>query len=347
VSWPDVVIRTEQPIQKIWTLFHYLMNEPQAKEILFQHYREAAALDEKTASRFAYDNTHNFIYLLKQGEAYFDAAEASKLMVKPVLVYYGVVSLMKALLVLHDPLYPRTTSVLQHGVTSRKKKKMHYSLLQDEVKVQKDGLLPHFASHVCAKTVTIGEKFRVEELFRLLPELQDCYQRATGERSLLPINLTQRAPRVWELRFDQDVVAAIRGTETLASFYTRFQPLLQEKTDPLEMVEIQPEQGWMTVAVSNTFDLLRHPRVFRDYRGQLYLLLDQPARLSDPFLVYHPLAYLFGMLCRYDTELWGELIFSFQSHDIYFIEEFIQLCLRAFPNLVLNHLYRQQFIFRD
>ena len=45
-------------------------------------------------------------------------------------------------------------------------------------------------------------------------------------------------------------------------------------------------------------------------------------------MVYNILMYVLGMICRYDTELWGELLFTFTSKDKYIIEEFLQLSAR-------------------
>ncbi len=53
-----------------------------------------------------------------------------------------------------------------------------------------------------------------------------------------------------------------------------------------------------------------------------------------------------GMLCRYETELWGEIIFSFSSEDMYIINEFLNSSVRVFPNLILNEIFQEIFIFQ-
>ncbi|MEH7537842.1 YaaC family protein, partial [Bacillus toyonensis] len=53
--------------------------------------------------------------------------------------------LFKACLLTIDPNYPESTTVLAHGVTTRKRKKQGYQFLEDEVKIQKNGLFTHVA----------------------------------------------------------------------------------------------------------------------------------------------------------------------------------------------------------
>ena len=57
---------------------------------------------------------------------------------KPMLLFYGMGQLFKACLLTIDPNYPESTSVLAHGVTTRKRKKQGYQFLEDEVKIQKN-----------------------------------------------------------------------------------------------------------------------------------------------------------------------------------------------------------------
>ncbi len=58
---------------------------------------------------------------------YYDQFSKAPLALKPLLLYYGYVQLLKAILLTVDPIYPQSSSVLAHGVSTRKRKKQHYS----------------------------------------------------------------------------------------------------------------------------------------------------------------------------------------------------------------------------
>ncbi|HEY4553506.1 MAG TPA: YaaC family protein, partial [Bacillaceae bacterium] len=128
----------------------------------------------------SYDNCYPFMYYLEQGELYYTQATFSPLSIKPVLLFYGMIHLLKACLLTVDPVYPGTTSVLAHGVTTRKRKKQQYQFFNDEVKVQKNGLCTHFAERMFHVKQLEGEKFKMGPLLELIPELSDLFLFATG-----------------------------------------------------------------------------------------------------------------------------------------------------------------------
>lgn len=352
----DQHIQTEDPMQKMWAFFLYYQNEPNVKKLLYDTYIALPAVEgENQAVRLAFENTHKFIYFLKQGVAYFKSAQQSELIVRPLLLYYGVTSLMKAIILLNDPFYPRTTSVLQHGLTTRKKKKLHYQLFLDEIKVQRDGLLPLFTELILKKPIKIHSKYKVGALFGMIPELQDSISLESGERTLLPVHIRMHqiqqqhkeeykgslGTQIWELAFDQ---GSLNQTE-----YS-FKGLVDLFMDGLSLDEtvLKADQHKLAIYFQSDnpdFSPGQHAQLFRNSHGDYFFYAKQPLPVADELVVFNMLSYLLGMLCRYDTELWGELVFSFSSSDTYLIEEFLQLTLRKFPNLILNQIYRQFLIF--
>lgn len=246
MKWIDTLDQSA----KTWRLFLYFGNEPKANQRLLEAY--LSMMSTKDAQKLAYQNTSKFIYFLQQGEIYFRTAKQSERMVQPLLLYYGMISMLKALLLFKDPHYPKSTSVLQHGLTTRKKKKLHYLFQEDEVKVQKDGLIPHFAKVYLNQALTIHQKYKVSHLLTSLPELDDCCRLLWGGRGA--------------------------NLESLA------------------------------------------------------------AEL-DELIVFNMIMYVLSMLCRYDTEAWGEILFSFGSSELYVIEEFLNLTFLKYPSLILDHLF--------
>lgn len=84
----------------------------------------------------------------------------------------------------------------------------------------------------------------------------------------------------------------------------------------------------------------------QDYKGNhFFLLKDTPSLFAPEMLSHYMLMYILGMLCRYETELWGEIIFSFTSGEMFIINEFLNISQRKFPNMILNLLFNERFIF--
>jgi hypothetical protein len=244
---------TDMTGSQMWSLFLYFENEPHALRRLQQAYD--SYYEKKEANKLAYNNTFKMIYFLKQGKSYFQTAEQSERMVQPLLLFYGSTALLKALLLFKDAHYPRTTAVLQHGLTTRKKKKKDYQFLDDEIKIQKEGFVPHFSKNYLQSPLVIHQKYRAGQLLSCLPEVRE------------------------ELRALDITVPSGRPSD------------------------------------------------------------DGSAAELHKLVIYQMLLYMLSMICRYDTEVWGDLLFTFTSSDMYIIDRFLQLTQIQFPYYILQHLY--------
>ncbi len=112
----------------------------------------------------SYDNCYPFIYHLEHAKTYYNQAAIAPLSIQPILTFYGFAQLLKACLLTIDPNYPESTSMLAHGVTTRKKKKQQYEFLKDEVKTQKNGLFTCIAEKLFHIKHLEGEKFSMGTL---------------------------------------------------------------------------------------------------------------------------------------------------------------------------------------
>lgn len=327
----------ENSLERMWGLFLYFESEPIAKDYLFQSYLQV--VNEKDATRLAFDNTHKFIYFLKQGVSYFKSAQASELIVRPLLLYYGFTSLMKAIILSKDPYYPRTTTVLQHGITTRKRKKNNYVFHEDEIKVQKNGLLPHFGEVVLQSPLEIHSKYKIIDLLGIIPELQESYQLMFAKKTMLQIN--------WDDLQSKHIFTYKNLKLPLSS------PEVSQIIHVIQSYGIQKEcihftEQDFTITIDPLYADTKYrflDQLVTDYKGNRYFYYHQKIVMTDEIITYNMVMYILGMLCRYDTELWGELLFTFSSSDMYIIEEFLQLSMRKFPNLILNHLFGDNLVF--
>src|SRR5699024_10675643 len=96
----------------------------------------------------SYENCHAFMYYIEHGIHFYESGKEMDLIVQPIMYFYGMVHLLKAVLLTKRPDYPETTKVLAHGVSSRKRKKQHYTFINDEVKIQHNGLFPYASEHL-------------------------------------------------------------------------------------------------------------------------------------------------------------------------------------------------------
>ncbi|MEX2104693.1 MAG: YaaC family protein, partial [Bacilli bacterium] len=300
MSQPTKYINSENPYSKMWDTFVYFESEATTKSFLHKHYEMVC----DDAKHRAYDNATKFIYFIKQAREYYNTAVKSHVLVKPLLLYYGMMSLLKAVVIKYDPFYPNNTGVLRHGMTTRKLKKTNYVFHEDEVKIQKEGLLPHFASLIHSPVLRSQPKYRIQHLISLLPEIKDSYERLYEKKIILPVTVGQHQPGFLKIVMSESVLDHFHFT------LSGFLQFLNRGND-LQPFQAINETHSKTIEFSVSPDhMMKHPRFIQDYKGEQFFLTHSEELLNIPeSCIHYIIMYQLGMLCRYETELWGELIY--------------------------------------
>ncbi len=277
----------------------------------------------------SYDNCYSFIYYIEHGKKYYDLAKQAPDELKPVLLFYGMVQLIKACLLTVDPNYPQTTAVLAHGVSARKRKKRDYAFLHDEVKIQKDGLLRHFSAHLFQLELPV-DRFQMESLFARIPEMNPIF--LTFGKQQPSLKVKHCSDGVYHLPLS--LLDRLHMTER------RFEEFLIENSElPIQAIE-KTEQGFAIHAA------IEHPLhcspFFYHAENEFYI----PAKreLFKPLqeiIVHYLLLYNLSMICRYETEWWNELFHTFSSDDLPFIRRFLQISETKTPYLLALYLKKR------
>ncbi|WP_183163972.1 YaaC family protein [Alteribacter keqinensis] len=280
------------------------------------------------ARTLAYKNGYPFLYYLEMGKQYVSQSEVAPLSTQPVLLFYGCVQWMKACLLTVDPEYPGTTQVLAHGVTARKRKKQDYSFLEDEVKVQKEGLFPYFSEQMFHVKQLTGEKYKLNYVFRRIPEMASLIEKLYDHKPITKISVS-----------DQNVALPPLLLKNLEMELPRFLSLLKA-----EGIHMKGEKQGNSFVLTPAGDFNVHPYLPIRHNESLYLPNDRAAFLPLPELLSHYLIlYSLSMICRYETEWWCELLHSFSSNDFPCIEHFLTISKYKLPQLIEDLLTSQRF----
>src|SRR5699024_3844942 len=97
---------------------------------------------------------------------------------------YGMIHLLKAALLTTRPNYPESTSMLAHGVSTRKRKRRNYTFMDDEVKTQYKGLFPYFSEHLFLLKTIPFVKIKMHQLLAIIPALSDFFIIHNGEKMI-------------------------------------------------------------------------------------------------------------------------------------------------------------------
>ncbi|MGN2621549.1 YaaC family protein [Bacillus stercoris] len=279
------------------------------------------------AKKNSFKNSERFIYFLKHAESFYKQAAYSPLEIKPILLFYGMAQLIKACLITRDPHYPSHTSVLAHGVTTRKRKKQNYCFSDDEVKIQRNGLCVHFMKHLFGQSDVVDERYTMKKLLMGIPELSDIFYFQQKERFMTKVEKDKN-----KIFVPEEVVIDYKMSDSRFSEYMshHFQWSFAKKNEHGLLFEISPQDKEPWTSTSLLFDM---------EKNQYYIPSQREQFLRLPEMTIHYLIlYNVGMIARYETEWWYELLTQHISDDYVLIQQFLLVTEKKFPK------YASQFL---
>ncbi|ADU28302.1 YaaC family protein [Evansella cellulosilytica] len=289
------------------------------KKYLYERYKEAGFSSPK---ELAFQNSYSFVYYIELGQSYFEQGKKAPLSIKPVLFFYGLSHWLKGALLTIDPNYPATTQVLAHGVSTRKRKKQGYRFLTDEIKIQKEGFYPYVSKSLFNIKELTGEKYKMRHLIMSIPELAFLIEKFEGESILIQVNKVQNK-----------VYAPLSLLKKMKITPRRFELMIKEKTNTIVQC-IEKEEN-LIISYSGNNDKNNFPLYYNLNDKKYYLPSVPHLYLKIPEILSHfLLLYNLSMICRYETEWWGELLYSFSSNDRPYIQSFLDCTERKTPYLM-------------
>jgi hypothetical protein len=306
---------------KGWKSYASFFSAEHCQSYLKSHYKKRNIENPEQKS---YENCYAFLYYLEHGQIYYQQAENSPLILKPILLFYGLVHLIKACILTQDPSYPETTSVLAHGVSTRKRKKQNYQFFQDEVKFQKNGLFPFMSEKMFHMKQLEGDKITMEELLELIPELDDLFMVHESKSTFTPI-YTQHGQMV----VPEKVLDYYHMTED------RLKDFLTTKSG--NQIEFS-SQGLMFQYDKKMFTGISPIKYNLESSAYVLPLKKENLFLFPELMVHYLLLYNLSMIARYETEWWSELTKMMPNRDYPFIKTFLDITLKKGPFLIYEYL---------
>ncbi|MFE8698963.1 YaaC family protein [Cytobacillus sp. FJAT-53684] len=283
------------------------------------------------AEQSSYENSYPFIYYLEHGQIYYKQAQTAPLMIQPILLFYGFIHLIKACILTIDPNYPETTSVLAHGVSTRKRKKQQYHFFHDEVKFQKSGLFPYMAERMFHMKHLEGEKATMDELLAQIPELSHLFLKMERKSTFIPLKKQEDT-----LSIPTSILDNYHMTEA------RFIEYWKTKTTA-DILFKESNQDFINFQISNyQIDGLLPIKVSIDHNQYAFPLSKSIFNTYPELLIHYLLLYNLSMIARYETEWWSELIKMMPNHDYPFIQSFLNITSRKGPFLIYEFLTKNQ-----
>lgn len=293
-------------------------------------YRRIGVMD---AEQKSFENCYRFIYFLEHGQLYLKQAEVAPLALQPTLLFYGLANLIKACILTDNPNYPEKTTMLAHGVSTRRRKKQQYQFFQDEIKCQKNGLFPIMSEKMFGKRNLEGAKINMELLLRQIPELSGLFKSLCGTGTFL------KAQEISENKYNLDklLLDHFHMTEN------RFMHFLQSKCQTTITVDSAfSNQNKRNITIHFQSFSINHslPFKYNIFEKSLFFPKENNELITYPeLMVHYLLLYNLSIIARYETEWWSELIKMTPNHDFPFIHAFLKLSVHKSPFLIFDYLF--------
>lgn len=308
------------------SLFVCLKNEEFARKFLLRQYRQSQFQEPE---RLAYKNVQAFTSYIRQALSLFHTSFLCEKWSQPLLLYYGMMNFIKAWILAKNPCYPESTTVLRHGLSTRKRKKEQFRFHDDEIRMQKEGLFPLLAAHL-GVPVQAGDTCSVKELLGLLPDLQPAYRLVFEERTLFPVRWITPAPSFPCLIVSEEILDNCYLTSS--AFVEKLNQQVKQTLFSLGDPVIRGKNLCLTCAVPDP-KLVRHPWLLADKKGDYYLYAgnNRPQPLPEVMCLFM-LCFAMSMLCRYDPPLWEEIMLQPVHQEQLILEHLIDFIACHFPD---------------
>lgn len=140
-----------------------------------------------------YGNAAKVATNARQAIAYEESTSRVNIEIIPLILYYGYLHWMKALLYLSDLDYPHSSSLLQHGMSVRKVKREVYRWPLDYTYVYKEGVLQSFRD-IVAPDLMLPNKIPIGHLLGSIPSIADAVAEFYPEfQHIYPVIPAERA----------------------------------------------------------------------------------------------------------------------------------------------------------
>lgn len=274
---------------------------------------------------------------LRQAQAYFESAAVAPIDISPLLLYYGAVSLFGAATALGTGVVP---AIQSHGMQLDQVDAAQ-QIGQVSVKTSSSlsGGLGAFAKYFGDDCRLGGvDTWSLQELMASVPDLkldaQLCY--GADASFVLPVETVRSGERSAERIALEDFggrpVDEVVGR--IAGFTKAYLP--PQFSNQNEWVVLHRRIGSQPIGI-------------RSLSGQRYLQLShlkggQQVSPRIETLMFMGL-FVLGSVSRYHPSLWNPFVRSDQTGELLIVERFLSVCRRMLPNLVLDAIHDERFIF--
>jgi hypothetical protein len=352
---------TDNPYKEMWNQLKVLAIETNVRHLLTGHLpseRPSIYPQGQNVNRKA----RQIAMTVAQAADYFDAAEQVSIATSPLLLFYGMLSLAKALIVANQVdtfledisyhgLHTRTTASVLHGssVATYAENPAGWNL-PDEYAITAGGVFREFSQVVQGFSLPDVTVFRLRDLFSVCAEMSKMFERhfRSPSRCVYFYTCQEDSQEQYRLRleFQRETQHVVERIPQLANDFTVRQgshgsvvfesnPNISEW--PEYLGRYNPPVGGKYIIGGTPYETHTTEQGRpAPIRGERYL---------DPAVVDYAAVFILGNCVRYKQDLWRRAMLGEESGILSLMEIYLGVVRRRFPNFILNLFFNEKIAY--
>ena len=322
MSRQSITIHTENPKQSLWLELSFFESDGNARQFLSKRFPR-----KYTKPTTLTNAAQQLSYAIKQAKEFYTAASYMSSITSPLMYFYGMSNLAKALMVACQGQVVMSSS---HGLQRASPNITSATIDTYTVKVLGQGTFHNFYKCYSSAKHLKDTSWNLKELLSVIPELRYSFEEVYSEKSNV-VDVVRRIHRDRSLAYISDKRFSQNPTNIAILI-----PKLHERY--LLPPQVLPDGGLILYEKMGASEDI----TIRSVLGERYFILAIKKGANYLWLPelssHYVLMFILSMLVRYDSQAWGECLTKRLSSIPHIIEQFLEVSARKFPNLVLNEM---------
>jgi hypothetical protein len=363
ISHPKQFLNFSRSVDKYGTIWQYLKRYQNIDYVKKRLKTDFPAM----STRLINGKSRDISDLIKQGESYFEASKKSDLSIKPLILYYGMLNLTKALIIFADNKYTLKSkgfgkeSLESHGLNIRVKstnpsdltiRNNNSDLISEFCYVQNSASIFKLL-HACWSKNDLNKnmRFTVGDMLSMHPSSWKTYTSYCGQ-----------SPKLFLI--DGGGFRTSTKYEHVIIFHSTTQfPLYNQlpgETAPQLLARLIPRlKKYYSENPAHSFEYISKaaPRSldemvpnYRSIAGERYTLSDASTGSGgnialSPIEVEFILLFIMGSLTRYIPQKWLGGIRYETSDQMYMLEAILNSVIISYPKMILEEFEGEEYTF--
>ncbi len=338
---------SENPKKDMMNHLELLTYKENCKKLLTGKIKSNRKIKEITSPELE-KSSLEMAFCIKQGIEFFNNADLADITISPLLIYYGMLSFAKALIIANSQKYISLDDIKYHGLTTRSK-----SSEQEQQKTNKMSwkLLNEFANtndgvflELC-KVFQIDFKknctFELKETLKCIPELKnvlmklkiidskvlDCYSELAESNNKTSFAIYASEEDILKSNFDNLDKDYLKSNMHSESF------LKYESIKEISIDKFDKMYGYESTFGGRYF-VLQTEYIENDKKKKVLL---------NQILLDYINFFILSEQVRYHQDNWNKILNGDNDAFISILKIYVETVKRRFPNLILNELFNEKF----